>query len=347
MGLARDYNSESLRSHYRKQLLVPFTYARDLSFDQMARFPGAECRHSWGDSPYEACASLSFRSHAGPYTGLMSESPPTYPRNPTSSSSTSTSPTKWARPGWRSFLDKDIRGRPGYRVRRKSPKGGLEEEIKRVEPTQGTDIYLTIDARIQTIAENALRVIGRGAAVVLDPNNGDILAMASVPSYDPNHFIPSISAKGWAAIRANKTHPLTNRAISAYSPGSTYKIVIALAGFYAGLRADRGFNCSGSVYYGRRPKPWRCWNKSGHGTLKLANAIKQSCNCFFYQYGNATKIDNIYTLGSLMGLGQKSGLKSKEKTLASCPIVNGSRPITPESVGAVGTPPTSPSAKAR
>jgi penicillin-binding protein 2 len=131
--------------------------------------------------------------------------------------------------------------------------------------------------------------------------------MASVPSYDPNVFIPSIGTLDWAELTNDETNPLLNRAISAYAPGSTYKIPIALAGLRAGV-GNRTFTCSGGVTYG--DKFMRCWifGKGAHGTIGLSDALKLSCNAFFYQYGNAAGIDQIDAMGNMLGLGQKSGL---------------------------------------
>ncbi len=145
--------------------------------------------------------------------------------------------------------------------------------------------------------------------MVVDPNNGQILAMASVPSFDPNKFIPSISAADWASIKDADADPLTNRAISAYAPGSTYKIVVALAGLTRGL-AKAAFYCSGGVTYGNTYM--RCWiaEKGGHhGPQTLVEAIKNSCDAYFYQYGNAAGIDAIDKVGATLGLGQVSGIE--------------------------------------
>jgi penicillin-binding protein 2 len=142
----------------------------------------------------------------------------------------------------------------------------------------------------------------------MDPNTGDVLAMATVPSYDPNAFIPSISAKAWTELNKDDTDPLLNRAISSYAPGSTYKIPTALAALRGGV-GGRSFNCSGGVTYGTTFM--RCWiaSKNGaHGSLNLSNAIKVSCNSYFYQSGNAAGIDQIVAVGNMLGLGQKSGL---------------------------------------
>ena len=128
-------------------------------------------------------------------------------------------------------MDEYLRGKPGVRYMRRNAKGTIDGVLREDPPKQGANVNLTIDARIQMIAEEALRSVGRGAAVVVDPNNGDILAMASVPSFDPNTFIPSIKAKDWEALRKDEANPLVNRAVSAFPPGSTFKIVTTLAGF--------------------------------------------------------------------------------------------------------------------
>ncbi|MGB8670255.1 MAG: penicillin-binding transpeptidase domain-containing protein, partial [Pseudolabrys sp.] len=175
-------------------------------------------------------------------------------------------------------------------------------------PQQGANVFLTIDARIQAITEEALRSVGRGAAVVVDPNNGEILAMASVPSFDPNTFVPSIKAKDWTALQKDEANPLVNRAVSGFPPGSTFKLITSLAGLRRGL-AKQKFTCSGGVQYGDHY--FQCWAAEKHythGTLALADAIKVSCNAFFYQYGNAAGIDSIDRVGDLLGLGKPSGL---------------------------------------
>jgi len=202
------------------------------------------------------------------------------------------------------YMNKYLKGTPGVRILQRDVKGVIrQDDVQIVEPKQGDNVFLTIDARIQYIAENALRSVGRGAAVVIDPNNGDILAMATVPSYDPNKFIPSIAAADWSELNKDTTDPLLNRAISTYAPGSTYKIATALAGLQAGV-GNRSFNCSGSVSYGNTVM--KC--HSTHGGENLEAAIQHSCNAFFYQYGNAAGIDHIVSVGNLLGLGQKSGI---------------------------------------
>ena len=202
-------------------------------------------------------------------------------------------------------MEKYLRGKPGVRVLQRSVKGVIEGEINRVAPIPGNNVYLTLDARIQTIVENALRhpQLGRAAAVVVDPNNGDILGMASVPSFDPNVFIPSVTQKDWKALSDDEAEPMVNRAVSGFPPGSTFKIVTAMAGLHKNIQGQQ-FNCSGGVQYGNHF--FKCWIKGAHGTLPLADALKVSCDSFFYQYGNAAGNENISLIGKLVGIGQPS-----------------------------------------
>src|SRR5438477_337544 len=142
-----------------------------------------------------------------------------------------------------------LRGKPGARYLRRNAKGTIDGILREDPPEQGANVFLTIDARIQAIAEEALRSVGRGAAVVVDPNNGEILAMASVPSFDPNTFVPSIKAKDWAGLQKDEANPLVNRAVSGFPPGSTFKLITSLAGLRRGV-AKQKFTCSGGVEYG-------------------------------------------------------------------------------------------------
>lgn len=215
-------------------------------------------------------------------------------------------------------FDKYLRGRAGARVMQKNERGRIVGEVVDAyeAPRKGNDVHLTIDARIQYIAEMALRdgKIGRGSVVVIKPDTGEVLAMATVPNYDPNRFIPSISTREWDALNNNPVIPMLNRATRGFAPGSTYKVPIALAGCLAHIQGNH-YNCSGSVTYGNRPM--QCWiqRQSGgsHGSLGLSDALMRSCNCFFYQYGNAAGIDDITKVGKLLGLGEKTGIELDEE----------------------------------
>lgn len=143
--------------------------------------------------------------------------------------------------------------------------------------------------------------------------------MASVPSYDPNKFIPRINEADWVKILDNKTNVLMNRAIRAFIPGSTYKVAISLAGCLAHVQGSR-FNCSGGVTYGNNyMKCWIAAKGGSHGTLELSDALMQSCNCFFYQYGNAAGIDNITRAGKMLSLGERTGIELDDEDTGILP----------------------------
>src|ERR1700692_1401983 len=214
-------------------------------------------------------------------------------------------------------MEEYLRGKPGVRYLRRNAKGQIDGVLREDPPQQGANVFLTLDARVQAIAEEALRAIGRGAAVVIDPNNGNVLAMASVPSFDPNTFIPSIKAKDWKALQKDEADPLVNRAISCLPPGSTFKLITALAGLRGTKNlAGAKYSCGGGVSYGDHF--FRCWvaeKHYTHGTIGLADAIKVSCDSFFYQFGNAAGIQSIDTVGKMLGIGEESGLQlSGEQT---------------------------------
>ncbi|PAZ00024.1 MAG: penicillin-binding protein 2 [Spartobacteria bacterium AMD-G4] len=307
LGVAKDYNANALQIHYRTNREVPYNYRQDLDFDEMAIFSEKNLGLAGVNVSVKPVRWYIYGSMAAHLLGYVG-SPHELDKLPDLRDFNFYEPDIEGKTQLELFLDEELKGKPGARILQRNAKGVIEGEVGRREPTQGNNAYLTIDAKIQYITEQALRVVGRGAAVVVDPRNGDILAMASVPSYDPNVFIPSISASEWTDINKDETNPLVNRAISAYAPGSTYKIPIALAGLRAGV-GEKSFSCYGGVQYGN--KYMRCWiaeKKRTHGQLSLEDAIKVSCNAFFYQFGNAAGIEQIVAVGNMLGLGQKSGI---------------------------------------
>jgi penicillin-binding protein 2 len=307
IGVAKDYSANALQIHYRTNREVPYNYRQDLDFDEMALFSEKNLGLAGVNVSVKPVRWYVYGSMAAHLLGYVG-SPRDLDKLPDLRSFNFYEPDVEGKAQIELSMNEHLKGKPGARILRRNAKGVIEGESSRREPVQGNNVHLTLDAKIQAIAEQALRVVGRGAAVVLDPRNGDILAMASVPSYDPNVFIPSISATDWKNINKEETNPMVNRAISAYAPGSTYKIPIALAGMRAGLE-DKSFPCYGGVQYG--DKYMRCWiaeKKRTHGKLSLEDAIKVSCNAYFYQFGNAAGIEQIVAIGNMLGLGQKSGI---------------------------------------
>ena len=185
--------------------------------------------------------------------------------------------------------------------------GRSRGEISRREPVQGRDLWLAMDSELQQKAEELLGD-REGAIVVLDTRTGELLTLASFPTYDPNGFISRFTPQEWVDLTTDPTFPLENRAIRGlYSPGSIFKMVMALGGLDAGaVGPGTTFYCAGStVIYGN---PFGCWLASGHGPMNLSDAIKNSCNIYFYQVGRRLGIDQIANYAQLAGLGRKTGL---------------------------------------
>jgi penicillin-binding protein 2 len=307
LDLARNYNAAQLQRHFRTNTEVPFTYIKDIDFETMAKFSEHDVGLPGVDISIKPVRSYVYGALAAHMLGYVG-APDDTNKDEAKKYSFYQGDVE-GKSNIEKAMDEYLKGKPGVRYMRRNAKGQIDGVLREEPPQQGANVNLTIDARIQMIAEEALRSVGRGAAVVVDPNTGNILAMASVPSYDPNTFIPSIKLKDWEALRKDEANPLVNRAVSAFPPGSTFKLVTTLAGLRRGLAAQH-FNCGGGVTYGDHF--FHCWigEKGGsHGTLGVSDAIKVSCNSFFYQFGNAAGIDAIDETGDALGLGKTSGIE--------------------------------------
>jgi penicillin-binding protein 2 len=319
LGLSEDdpavdlnYNAEHLETHYRAREHVPFTFLENVKFETVAKIcendlglPGVEV----GVRPVRRYLYDALACHMLGYVGRPED------ENKERDYYLPNGQKRFdfykadivGRASIEKYCDIWLRGQPGMRVLERSAKGKIGAEIERIQPIPGNNVYLTIDARIQMIAEQSLREagVGRAAAVVVDPNNGDILAMASVPNYDPNTFAEQLKA-----MDEDKTDPLLHRAIESYPPGSTYKQVTALAILRAGISPGKTWNCTGGYKYGGRFM--KC--TGSHGPLDLSGAIKKSCNSYFYQItngiGDSSKdgFTQLEVVGQALGLGMTSGL---------------------------------------
>ncbi len=203
---------------------------------------------------------------------------------------------------WQKFLN-GMRGGEQIEV---DAAGRKIRVISRIPPRPGADLYLTIDKKVQEIAEKALE--GKsGAVVALDPNNGQVLAMASSPSFDPNIFIRGIDKECWREMISGGKFPLQNRAIAGlYSPGSVFKIPVALAALQEHIITPQDtFFCNGQMRLGNRT--FRCWKRWGHGNVDLAKALIESCDVYFYNVGKELGVDKIAKYAKDMGLGEFTG----------------------------------------
>jgi len=196
-----------------------------------------------------------------------------------------------------------LRGAAGNQRVEVNAFGRVIRELSRTEGRPGSDIQLTIDARLQRIATQALRPES-GAAVVMDVHNGDVLAMASTPGFDPNAFNVGIGNSEWQRLLRNSRKPLTDKTIAGrYPPGSTFKMAVALAAMDANVAgaAHRVF-CNGKHVLGNHT--FHCWKRWGHGWMDLNDALTQSCDIYFYDIARRVGVEKIAVMAERLGLGQ-------------------------------------------
>ena len=198
-------------------------------------------------------------------------------------------------------------GKRGIRHVEVNALGQLTRVLKTEEAQPGKNIYLTLDIRLQRMAESLLA--GKvGTALAMDPSNGDILAMGVSPAFDPNAFVEGMTYESWNELVSNQFRPLENKAIQGqYPPGSIYKIVAAIAGLEEGVITEHGkLFCPGSYKYGNRT--FRCWKRRGHGFMNATEALAQSCDVYFYQVGERLGVDRLAKYAEACGLGSPTGI---------------------------------------
>ena len=234
-------------------------------------------------------------------------------------------------------MEKYLKGTNGIMRTEVDSRGSINSEYIYEEAVAGSNVTLTIDYRLQQVAENALKdVINKintgakgykkiedaksGAVVALDVNTGEVLAIASYPTYDPNLFVSGISNKDWKKINDNKLKPMFNRAIAGtYSPGSTYKMLTAIAGLEKGvITTEEKIKDNGIYEYGYHPKCWIYTSyRKTHGNINVSDAIKVSCNCYFYEVGRRLGIKDLVEYSKKFGLGSKTGIEVKGESKGS------------------------------
>ena len=215
--------------------------------------------------------------------------------------------------GIEKFLDSHLRGKSGAEQVEVNVAGKAVRSLGKIPATTGDNVVLTIDSALQ---ETAWKALGdrAGALVALDPRSGDVLALVSSPSFNPNLFNGGISFDDWESLSNDPRHPMENRSISGqYPPASTYKSVIAAAALEEGLiTPDTTFFCNGAFELGDRK--FRCWQEKGHGHVKLHRALVESCDVYFYNLGKMLGVDRIAFYARAFGLGAPLGVDlSREK----------------------------------
>jgi len=204
-------------------------------------------------------------------------------------------------------LERMLRGSAGTKRIEVNAIGRVMRELSRVDGTPGQDVQLTIDAELQSYVQ--ARLDGESAgAVIMDLENGDLRAVASAPTFDPNMFVRGISVKDWTDLNENKYRPLAAKAVQgAYPPGSTFKMITALAALEDGvIDSEETVYCPGfTEVSGTR---FHCWKRGGHGNINLHESLKQSCDCYYYEISQRVGIDKIAEMARRFGLGIKHNL---------------------------------------
>ena len=205
--------------------------------------------------------------------------------------------------------DESLRGKQGMRRVEVDAVGRIvDERVKeRIEPTPGQDLILTLDIGLQQFVQQRLASELSASAVVLDAQTGDVLALGSTPAYDPSMFTRGVTVREWQDLMSDPLRPLANKATGGeYAPGSTFKMMVALAALKRGIDPNRHVFCPGVYSVGNTN--FHCWKKGGHGSVDMYNAHKYSCDVFFYDTAMQTGIDNIAEMARQFGLGAPTGI---------------------------------------
>lgn len=216
-------------------------------------------------------------------------------------------------------FDKKLRGAVGSTQNEVNVRGREVRELETTKSTDGQRVSLSIDAELQRYVQERLAQHKSASAIIMDSHTGAIYALASHPSFDPNLFTRGISAENWEELLSNPAFPLNNKAISGqYPPGSTFKMITALAALEQGVaRAGTIVNCTGRYELGS--DTFRCWKLSGHGTTTVTSALMKSCDTYFYKISEDVGIDNIAKMARRFGLGQKYDFDISEERAGLMP----------------------------
>ena len=300
LGIEIQYDVDDLRRHAHQRPNTPFQLATKIDFATLSRMAERDPRIPGINAAARPVRCYPYGALASHVLGFVGA--------PEEQTLETFQPEVVGKEGVERGFNADLEGVPGGKILKKNNLGFIMEEQGYQAPQAGKSVYLTLDARIQAIVEGVMRRVGRGACVVMDPHSGDILAMVSVPNFDPNEFVPGYSgpSDGWRRILTDETKPMLNRAIGAYAPGSTFKTLTALAALEnpaANFTPQTVISSPGSVYIGDRW--WKDWNPDGQGSIVLKRALAMSCNTFFYQLGVRTGIDSMTEMGRRIGFGQR------------------------------------------
>lgn len=297
-----------LKEVRRKKAFVPVRVKDDLSFDEMAaiqlNIPDL-AGISIEDSLMRVYPEKEINAHPLGYVSFITEKD--LNDNPTLSKMPD---IRIGRTGIEQYYEDDLYGKTGSKKIEINAVGREVRELEKEDYTPGKELKLALDNRLQRVGFEALKNEA-GSAVLLDIRTGEVKMMVSTPSFDPNIFNYPVDVKTWSELNKSERHPLLNKAISGlYSPGSTFKIVVALAGLEAGVITENTrIDCKGKLFVGDHP--FHCWKKAGHGPLNLKEALQHSCDIYFYEVARQTGVDKIVEVAERLGFGQKTGIDLK------------------------------------
>jgi len=298
IGLPVSYTRRDLLRHFHQQPNIPFRMAAGLDFATLSRFAEHSVNVPGVQETARPVRQYNFGAlapHVLGYIGQVEEA-----------SNDDFVPESIGKEGIERAFDGYLQGKPGGKILRKNHLGYILGVEAIQQPSIGSNVYLSLDVRIQHIAEQAMRRVGRGACVIMDPRTGDILALVSVPNYDPNVFVPKVDSTTWRELTTESTRPMFNRALQGYATGSTFKTIVAVAALRnpkANFTPQTFIDSPGAIY--RANRWWNDWNPGGRGSINLRTAMLWSCNTFFYQLGLRTGIESIGETARLFGLGER------------------------------------------
>lgn len=295
--------SKIMRDVSRNRSFVPVTVAENLSWDQFAAInvnspdlPGlqpeiGETRHyPLGDAMSHVVGYVAAVAEADIGEDPMLQLPG----------------FRIGKSGIERIQDKELRGKAGVSRVEVNAFGRVIRELTRRDGQPGEDVTITLDAELQKFA--VARLAGEsGAVVVMDVRNGDVLTLASTPGFDPLPFNVGLNQRQWQELTRDPRNPLVNKALSGqFPPGSTFKMMVAIAALELGLTRDHSVFCNGALDFGSHT--FHCWKKHGHGNLTMAAAMEHSCDIYFYDVARRVGIDKISEIGNRFGLGKPTGI---------------------------------------
>lgn len=314
MGIPTSETLTRISESRRRKPFDPILLKENLSFDEVARIESHQYELPGVSVSVEVTRSYPDNETAAHFIGYLGRMTPEQAEE--ERFALFPADTKVGQHGVEKALDDILRGEPGARLIEVNALGRETKTLRVNQPRMGRDVILTLDMRLQRVAEDALGS-RTGAVVALDATTGEILAFVSKPAFDPNLFTLGMPRDIWKKLNSNPEKPFNNRVLqNPQPPGSVFKIVTAIAGLESGtVTPDTVVNCQGSLTLGSHS--FGCWKRSGHGPVTMHRALTESCDVYFYELARKIGIDRIAQYATALGLGERtqSGFASEKPGL--------------------------------